>query len=180
VPPPSIHKISRPDEMASAVERFVALEKTGWKASAGLGIGKDKRHRKFYAELTCALAENGEAIFYFLRQGHQDMAGLLVFRTGDIVYSRHTAYSQEHAPLSPGIVLRSELIRELCDSEWKELDLLGLQPALGRQRHKEDWALGRRKTELQLFFRHGGRLIPALAARRLRHWLRDIKTARQD
>lgn len=177
-PPPCVQKISHPEEMASAVSRFVALEQKGWKAAAGLGVGKDAKHQRFYAELTRTLALNGEAVFYFLRQGHQDMAGLLVFRTGDTVYSRHTAYAQEYAPLSPGIVLRSELIRELCGSRWQELDLLGLQPSLGRQRHKEDWALGHRTTELQLFFRHGGRLVPALAVRRLRHWWHGLQTVR--
>jgi hypothetical protein len=46
-----------------------------------------------------------------------------------------------------------------------------MQPSVGRQRHKEDWALGRRETVSQQFFRRTGRMLPVYLARRVRDWL---------
>jgi hypothetical protein len=52
-----------------------------------------------------------------------------------------------------------------------------MQPSVGRQRHKEDWALGRRETVSQQFFRRTGRMLPVYLARRVREWLKRIRPA---
>jgi CelD/BcsL family acetyltransferase involved in cellulose biosynthesis len=176
-PAPQMHRIDVPADMAAAVDRFIRLERSSWKAEAGLGVGKDERHRDFYAHLTTTLAARGEAAFYFLRSGEADLAASLLFMLDDVMYERHIAYSPEHANLSPGIVLRAELMKDLFGSTWREFDLMGMQPSVGRQRHKEDWALGRRETVSQQFFRRTGRMLPVYLARRVREWLKRIRPA---
>ena len=49
---------------------------------------------------------------------------------------------------------------------------MGMRPEVGRQRHKEEWAKGRRKTVCLQFHRNRGRLWPWLVARRLRSLVR--------
>ncbi|MEY4754350.1 MAG: hypothetical protein RJA44_2025 [Pseudomonadota bacterium] len=180
-PTPQMQRIDDPAQMAATVDRFIALERSSWKADAGLGIGKDDKHRLFYAELTRVLAARGEAVFYFLHSGAEDLAASLLFMHGDVIYERHIAYSPNHANLSPGIILRAELMKDLFGGRWQEFDLMGMQPSVGRQRHKEDWALGRRETSAQQFFRRTGRLLPVFAARRMRDWLgRNRQAAASD
>ncbi|MFM2342442.1 MAG: hypothetical protein RLZZ592_2095 [Pseudomonadota bacterium] len=170
---PVFERIDRPTDMAAAVDRFIALERMSWKGdtSLGVGLGKDARHRHFYAELCRSLAERGQAAFHFMRTGEQDIAATLLFLVDGVVYERHIAYNPEFAHLSPGIVLRTELMKTMFGAGWHEFDLMGMQPSIGRQRHKQDWATGRRDTISQQFFHRTGRLLPLFAARRMRDWL---------
>jgi CelD/BcsL family acetyltransferase involved in cellulose biosynthesis len=167
-PMPILHRLESPEQMAVGVERLIALERESWKGNAGLGLGKDERHRLFYLALTRALAARGRAAICFLSRGDEDLAGTLLFMLADVVYERHIAYSPTHAALSPGIVLRANLLKGLFDSHWREFDLMGMRPEVGRQRHKEEWATGRRETVCLQFHRNRGRLWPWLVARRLR------------
>lgn len=167
-PEPSIEHVDEPDRMASAVDRFVAIEGSGWKSGAGLGVGKDERHRRFYVDLTTQFARRGQASFHFLVSGDQDLAGVLLFRCGKVVYERHIAYNPEFSKLSPGIVLRAEILPQLFDSDFREFDLMGMHPSVGRQQHKRDWASNERVTTCQEFFRRRGRLLPVVISRFLR------------
>ncbi len=167
-PKPILHRLESPEQMAAGVERLIALERASWKGNAGLGLGKDERHRLFYLALTRALAARGRAAICFLSRGDEDLAGTLLFMLADVVYERHIAYNPTHAALSPGIVLRADLLKGLFDSHWREFDLMGMRPEVGRQRHKEEWATGRRETVCLQFHRNRSRLWPWLVARRLR------------
>jgi hypothetical protein len=167
-PRPSIERVDEADRMASAVDRFAAIEASGWKSGAGLGIGKDERHRRFYVDLTTQLARRGQASFLFLVSGGQDLAGMLLLCCGDVVYERHIAYNPEFSKLSPGIVLRAEILPQLFGSRFREFDLMGMHPSVGRQQHKRDWSRNERVTTCQEFFRRRGRLLPVVMSRSLR------------
>ncbi|MEQ1804973.1 MAG: GNAT family N-acetyltransferase [Burkholderiaceae bacterium] len=178
-PKPIMHRLDSLEHMAAGVDRLIALERASWKGDAGLGLGKDERHRLFYLALTRALAARGRAAICFLSRGEEDLAGTLLFMLGGVVYERHIAYSPNHAALSPGIVLRADLLKSLFESDWQEFDLMGMRPEVGRQRHKEDWATGRRETVCLQFHRNRGRLLPWLVARRLRSLVRFAVPKRQ-
>lgn len=172
-PTPVLGRIDDPELMEQAVDRFISIERKTWKADAGLGMGKDERHRRFYAELTTVLARRGQAAFYFLCRGDHDMAGSLVFMLGNIVYERHISHDPEFSSLSPGIVLRTDILKSLFGTTWKEFDLMGMHPSVGRQRHKADWASGQREGTSYEYYRRYGRLTPIILARRIRRWLRS-------
>lgn len=171
-PPATIDRIDTPDAMLAAVGRFVALERTSWKADAGLGMGKDKHHLNFYADYTATLAREGQVAFFFLRQGERDLAGSLLFMVGNTVFERHIANDPEFAPISPGIMLRTRIMEQLFKRKWRTFDLMGMHPSIGRQRHKADWATGQWEAATQRYYRKRGRLAPIIIARRIRDWLR--------
>lgn len=166
-PPPAVERLSAPEEMSGGVARFIALESASWKGEAHLGMGHDETHHQFYVDLTRTLATKGRAEFRFLRQGEHDLAAVLLFSLGNVVYERHIAFHPSQASLSPGIALRVELVKELFDGPWTQFDMLGLDPAVGRQRHKVDWATHQRETVTVLFVRRRGRMYLAWTATRL-------------
>lgn len=174
VPTPELVSLTTPAQMAEGVRRLIALERTSWKNEAGLGLGKDASHRAFYLALTEKLAAKGQAEFHFLEQNGEDLAGTLLFRQGTIVYERHIAYAPSHANLSPGIVLRTQVMEKLFGTDCTEFDLMGMHPQKGRQRHKVDWATGQRNTECLRYVRRRGRLaVLWRAAKTVRHLLRQ-------
>ena len=164
----TVEKISDPRQMGDALVRFVHLEQSGWKAEAGIGIGKNKRHLAFYEDLLFRLAEKGQAMVFFLTIKEEDIAGSICFLQRDTVYSRHTAYSPVHAAHSPGILIQAEIIQELFRGKYRELDLLGMREEGPPPMHKTEWATGRRETVHLTAYRTDSRLLPLVIAKRLK------------
>ena len=141
-------------------------------------MGKDDRHRRFYIELTRSMAKSGRAMFYFLRSGDRDIAGSLLLMSGSTVYERHIALDPEYSPLSPGIFLRTEILKDLFGTSWTKLDLMGLRRSVGRQRHKADWATEHWESISQHCYRKYGRATALVIARVVRDWLRNLRNRR--
>jgi CelD/BcsL family acetyltransferase involved in cellulose biosynthesis len=160
--------VAEPDRMPLAVERFAALEQSGWKAAAGVGVGKDDRHRGFYRDLLVRFSGKGRARLYFLTSGGEDLAAKMFLYHRDVVYSRHLTYSPAHAAVAPGILLHAELIREHFGGPWRELDLLGMREDGAPPEHKIRWATGKRETVRWTGYRLRSRLLPFLLAKRFR------------
>lgn len=176
-PAPQLVSLTAPHEMEAGVHRLIALEASSWKNDAGVGLGKDAAHTAFYLALTQRLAAKGQAEFHFLQSGSEDLAGTLLFKLGTVVYERHIAYSPTHANLSPGIVLRVQVMEKLFSGQFTEFDLMGMHCDKGRQRHKSDWATGQRTTECLRYVRRRGRLaVPWRAARTVRQLLKQRHT----
>jgi CelD/BcsL family acetyltransferase involved in cellulose biosynthesis len=167
----AVERIFDSRQMQTALARFVSLERSGWKAEAGIGAGKDKRHLAFYEDLLVRLAGKGEATIHFLTSKGEDIAGWICFIQRDVVYFRHTAYSPAYAAYSPGIIIQAEIIQELFRGRYRELDLLGMREDGTVPRHKTEWATGRRETVHLTAYRVPSRLLPLVIAKRLKHIL---------
>lgn len=162
--------IDSPGSIQDAFERFVAIEQAGWKQEAGIGAAKDETHRRFYRSLLADAAERGEAAIYFLNVNNRDVAAAVFFSCGDVHYERHIAYAEDLAALSPGIVLRTEILAHLMQKGGREVDLLGLHVGDGGQQHKRDWATASSITRRITVTRWIGSAGPLLLARALRRW----------
>lgn len=171
----AVERISDPRQMGDALVRFVHLEQSGWKAEAGIGIGKNKRHSAFYEDLLFRLAGKGLARIYFLTINGEDIAGQICFIQRDTVYSRHITYSPDHAVHSPGILIQAEIIQELLKEKYRELDLLGMREEGPPPMHKTEWATGRRETARLTAYRMDSRLLPLVVAKRLKRTLMGRK-----
>lgn len=159
-PSPEVETIAAPESMAAAVHRFISLERTSWKSDAHLGIGKDQLHQDFYIELASELARQGRIKFFFLKQADTDMAASMLYFFGSTVYERHIAHNPVFSNLSPGVYLRTELLKGYFGSKWHEFDLMGMHPSIGRQRHKADWASYTWTGCTYNYFKKFGRLLP--------------------
>lgn len=160
-----------PEALPGAIERFVAIERQSWKGEAGIGVGADDRHRAFYLDWFGRLGPD-QASFHFLQRDGEDLAGLIVLTQGRIACSRHITYAPAHASLSPAVILRGEVVRSLCQRGLIELDLLGMRPSAGEQRHKTDWSTHQRATTAHQLYRLRSRLLPIVLAKRLKQALR--------
>ncbi len=168
----TVEHLSGPRDVAVGLERFIAVELSGWKAEAGAGVAKDDAHRRFYGDLLARLASRNDASVHLLRSQGVDVASLINFAHRDVVYMKHTVYSSEYAKFSPGVLLLGEVTRRLFGRGLREYDLLGMRDQ-GRQRYKVQWARGRRETVAWTGYRRSGRILPWLVARSVYKRLRS-------
>ncbi len=168
----AVERISDRSRMQDALDRFVRLERSGWKAGAGIGVAKDGRHLAFYEDLLARLSGKGQVVAYFLTGGGEDIAGWICFIHRDVVYFRHTAYAPAYAAYSPGILIQAEVIQELFRNAYRELDLLGMREDGSPTRHKTEWATGRRESIRLTAYRVTSRLLPLIILKRLRRILK--------
>jgi CelD/BcsL family acetyltransferase involved in cellulose biosynthesis len=160
-------------EIQKALARFIKLETSGWKHEAGIGVAKDERHQGFYDELLIRLAREGKASIYLMKVANEDVAGAIIFGKGEILYERHIAYKPAYSVYSPGIILRAEILKAHFGGQYKEYDMLGLSNNDAGQRHKSDWATGRRESAHWTGYRVYSRLLPLIIAKRLKiSWAR--------
>jgi len=159
--------ISDPKQIPDALARFVALEQSGWKGNTGIGVAKDERHRAFYEDLLTQMAAKGQAVVCFLRSGGEDMASLFNFFQRDVIFCRHTTYSPAHTANSPGILIQAEGLRRWFEEPYREYDFLSMKGEKG-SKWKADWSNGRRELVDWKGYRVRSRLLPLVAARRLK------------
>jgi len=164
----SIERFTKPDEMEMALARYIAVEKSGWKGEAGVGLAKDERHTEFYKRLLVRLAERGGAFVYILRSGRDDLSAAIRFLHQGRLYERHIAYSPAFSEFSPGIVLKTQIIKDWFGTDCDECDmLLVITPWMKKGKTcnpgaqaKIDWATDRRETVSIRGYRYRSRLLP--------------------
>ncbi|MGQ0684125.1 GNAT family N-acetyltransferase [Bradyrhizobium sp.] len=103
-----------PDEVAPAVETFLALEASGWKARRGTALAQDQGDAAFIRRATVAMAARGQCEIISLRAGDTPVAAGVVLRHGDRAFFFKLGVDERFAKYSPGVQLTLELTRHLC------------------------------------------------------------------
>lgn len=103
-----------PDEVASAVETFLALEASGWKARRGTALALDQGDAAFVRRATVSLAGRGQCEVITLSAGDTPVAAGIVLRHGDRAFFFKLGVDERFAKYSPGVQLTLELTRHLC------------------------------------------------------------------
>jgi CelD/BcsL family acetyltransferase involved in cellulose biosynthesis len=104
----------RPDDVARAVESFLALEASGWKAKRGTALAQDAGDASFVRRAALALAETGQCEIVTLRAGTTPVAAAIVLRHQDRAFYFKLGVDERFAKSSPGVQLTLELTRHLC------------------------------------------------------------------
>ena len=102
------------EQIASAVEIFLALEASGWKARRGTALKQDDGDAGFVRRATLALAEAGQCEIVSLRAGETPVAAAIVLRHQDRAFYFKLGVDERFAKLSPGVQLTLDLTRHLC------------------------------------------------------------------
>lgn len=105
--------ITAPADMAAAVQRYAALESSGWKGREGTAVGDDNPQGRFYAELLHDLATRGEALVYELWLGDDLLASRLVRLSGGMAIMLKTAFDEKFERLAPGRILLLRTVEDL-------------------------------------------------------------------
>ena len=103
-----------PEQIAAAVEHFLALEASGWKGKRGTALIQHDGDAGFVRRATLALGATGQCEVVTLRAGDTPVAGALVLRHQDRAFYFKLGVDERFAKLSPGVQLTLDLTRHLC------------------------------------------------------------------
>ena len=103
-----------PMEVAAALETFLDLEASGWKAKRGTALGQHAGDVAFIRRATCTLAETGQCEIVTLRAGETPVAAAIVLRHQDRAFYFKLGVDERFAKFSPGVQLTLDLTRHLC------------------------------------------------------------------
>lgn len=104
----------RPEQVAVALETFLSLEASGWKASRGTALNQDEGDARFIRRAVPALAETHQCEIVTLRAGDSPVAAAIVLRHRDRAFYFKLGIDERFAKFSPGVQLTLELTRHLC------------------------------------------------------------------
>ena len=102
------------EDVGSAVEIFLNLEASGWKAKRGTALMQDDGDAAFVRRAAIALAETGQCEIVTLRAGDTPVAAAVVLRHQDRAFYFKLGVDERFAKLSPGVQLTLDLTRHLC------------------------------------------------------------------
>jgi CelD/BcsL family acetyltransferase involved in cellulose biosynthesis len=103
-----------PDEVAAALEAFLALEASGWKGQRGTALIQVAGDAAFIRRAARALAESGQCEIVTLRSGDTPVAAGIVLRHQARAFFFKLGVDERFAKYSPGVQLTLELTRHLC------------------------------------------------------------------
>ena len=103
-----------PGAIAAAVEVFLALEASGWKARRGTALGQHEGDASFIRRATTGLADTGQCEIVTLHAGDTPVAAAIVLRHQDRAFYFKLGIDERFSKFSPGVQLTLELTRHLC------------------------------------------------------------------
>jgi hypothetical protein len=103
-----------PDEVVRALENFLTLEASGWKAERGTALAQDDGDAAFIRRAVEALAETGQCEIVTLRAGATPVAASIVLRHLDRAFYFKLGVDERFAKFSPGVQLTLDVTRHLC------------------------------------------------------------------
>jgi hypothetical protein len=134
-----------PGVLPEALQKFLIIEQSGWKKNRDFSIGGNEINKRFYEELLMCLAEKKMVTIHLLTSTTTDIAAAIVYKIHDNAYIAKITYREEYSAYSPGIIMSSEIIKTLFDTNYKECDFLGFK---GEEKNnlKNNWSTGTLQT----------------------------------
>jgi CelD/BcsL family acetyltransferase involved in cellulose biosynthesis len=103
-----------PDAVAAAIETFLLLEASGWKAKRGTALSQNAGDAAFIRRATKGLAETGQCEIATMYAGDVPVAAAIVLRHLDRAFYFKLGIDERFAKFSPGVQLTLDLTRHLC------------------------------------------------------------------
>ena len=104
------------------LDRFVALEASGWKGREKSAIGSSSGTLEYYRSLTRALSARGWLEFGFLRAEGRLLAAEINVRFAGVVHGLKCAYDESFEDYSPGNILLERSVQRAFESGMDELN----------------------------------------------------------
>ena len=105
-----------PEEIAPALETFLALESEGWKGARGTALAQHEGDRLFIRDAATALGAQGRLEIATLSHAGVPVACGLVLRHQRRAYFFKIAIDETQARTSPGVQLTLDLTRHFCEN----------------------------------------------------------------
>lgn len=162
------------DGLDAALDALFRLEASGWKARAGTAILHEPGAEALYRAFAHAAAERGWLRVYLLDVGGEPWAGDLGIALGGVGFLLKTGFEESRGRLSPGLVLRGEVLRASIEEGLRGYDFLGPD-----DEYKLRWAPTVRPRVTIRAFRGAAGLPAAAWHGRLRPALKRLRAARR-
>jgi CelD/BcsL family acetyltransferase involved in cellulose biosynthesis len=94
----------------AAVERFLALEASGWKARKGTALRSDPAHTAFFQEVCDAFARRGCLQLLSLQAGDTTYAMLCSLVASDTAFQFKIAFDERFARCAPGVQIEVDAV----------------------------------------------------------------------
>jgi len=103
-----------PEAVGKAIEIFLKLEASGWKAKRGTALSQHRGDAAFIRRATRGLAESGQCEIVTTHAGDTPVAAAIVLRHLDRAFYFKLGIDERFAKYSPGVQLTLDLTRHLC------------------------------------------------------------------
>ena len=103
-----------PGDAAQALETFLVLEASGWKAQRGTALMQDDGDAAFIRRAVTALADNRQCEIVTLRAGSIPVAAAILLRHLDRAFYFKLGVDERFGKFSPGVQLTLDVTRHLC------------------------------------------------------------------
>lgn len=115
-----VHRDSSSLGVQAWADAFLALERKGWKGAAGSAMACDHRTADMFSDALGGAARRGRLERLCLRLNGKPVAMLASFLTAPGAYSFKTAFDEDYARFSPGVLLQCENLAmlERDDIDW--------------------------------------------------------------
>jgi CelD/BcsL family acetyltransferase involved in cellulose biosynthesis len=134
----------------AALEKFYALEASGWKGAEGTAIKCDPHTRQFYDAIAQAAARDGYLSLDFLELNGKPIAGHFGFNLRGRYFLAKAGYDETFRRHGPGQLLVNEILGQTRERGLREFDFVG--PATWDESR---WASARRTNYRVFIFRKG-------------------------
>lgn len=129
-----LERRSDAEDIEDWCEHFLALEAAGWKGEAGSALASDESTTNLFRESLAGAAERGKLERLSLWLDDKPLAMLATFLTPPGAYSYKTAFDEEYARFSPGVLLQRENLAVLDrpDIVWSDSCAAADHPMIDR------------------------------------------------
>lgn len=112
-----------PQAVETALEKFLTLEKNGWKGARGTALASSAGDATFVRDAVPALAARQQCQIATLTRNGELLASGIVLRAGHRAFYFKVAYDEAESKNSPGVQLTLAITRHLCaDPTITEVD----------------------------------------------------------
>jgi CelD/BcsL family acetyltransferase involved in cellulose biosynthesis len=108
---------TRPEDVRSALEEFLALEASGWKGQHGTAILCDKDRTGFTRDFVNTLAAHALVWVQVLRLDGRAVAARVVLRSGMGAFTWKSTYDEAFRDYSPGILLLEDFTNAILSEQ---------------------------------------------------------------
>jgi CelD/BcsL family acetyltransferase involved in cellulose biosynthesis len=105
-------RITAPDDIVAAVERYAGLEGAGWKGRQGTALGSTPEQYDFYRNLMREAAGRGQAVVYELWINDKLAASRLAVYADTMLVMLKTSYDEQLSVYAPGRLLLRHAIED--------------------------------------------------------------------
>ena len=117
-----VQRLFAPADVAAWADRFLDLERRGWKGEAGSALACDQANAAMFTQVLAGAAVQGRVECLSLLLDGREIAMLASFITPPGAYSFKTAFDEDYARFSPGVLLQCENLTmlERVAVEWTD------------------------------------------------------------